>query len=120
HAPSLARLGLQIEEFGPRSVVLRSLPMPLRDVSPERVLWPLLEVLRDAGKARPDELVHEVAAHVACRAAVKFGDALPEAEVRALLAWEEAHPEARNCPHGRNTSLLLSLRELENRFQRKK
>ena len=47
-------------------------------------------------------------------------DALPEAEVRALLAYERAHPEARNCPHGRNTSLLLSLRELETRFQRKK
>ena len=39
---------------------------------------------------------------------------------RALLAYESLHPEARNCPHGRNTSLLLSLRELETRFQRKK
>ena len=39
---------------------------------------------------------------------------------RITLRDEQLHPEARNCPHGRNTSLLLSLRELETRFQRKK
>jgi DNA mismatch repair protein MutL len=120
HAPALARLGLLVEEFGARGIVLRSVPMPLRHAAPERVLYPLLEALREAGRAGPEDVVHDVVAHVACRAAVKFGDALPEAEVRALLAYERAHPEARNCPHGRNTSLLLSLRELETRFQRKK
>ena len=80
----------------------------------------VLETLRDAGRARQRDVIEDVVAHLACRAAVKFSDALPEAEVRALLAYEQSHPEARNCPHGRNTSLLLSLRELETRFQRKK
>jgi DNA mismatch repair protein MutL len=119
-AADLARLGLVVEPFGPRGVALRSVPMALSGIAPERVLFPVLETLREAGSVGARDLVHEVAAHVACRAAVKFNDALPEAEVRALLAWEAAHPEARNCPHGRNTSLTLSLRELENRFQRKK
>ena len=84
------------------------------------MLYPLIEALRDSGRADATEVIRDVAAHVACKAAVKFGDALPEPEVRALLAYEGLHPEARNCPHGRNTSLLLSLRELETRFQRKK
>jgi DNA mismatch repair protein MutL len=120
HAAALARIGLLVEDFGPRSVVLRSLPMPLRDASPERVFYGVLETLREAGRASARDVVQDVIAHVACKAAVKFGDELPEAEVRALLAYEQAHPEARNCPHGRNTSLSWSLRELETRFQRKK
>ena len=36
HAPALARLGLRLEEFGPRGIVLRSVPMPLRNASPNR------------------------------------------------------------------------------------
>lgn len=119
-SPDLRRLGLVIEPFGPRSVALRSLPMVLREASPEQVFHAVLETLRDAGTARGRDVIGDVVAHLACRAAVKFNDALPDAEVRALLQYEQAHPEARNCPHGRNTSLLLSLRELETRFQRKK
>jgi DNA mismatch repair protein MutL len=120
HAAALARLGLRVEDFGARSVVLRSLPMPLANASAERVFHGVVETLREAGRASARDVVQDVIAHVACKAAVKFGDGLPDAEVRALLAYEQAHPEARNCPHGRNTSLLLSLRELETRFQRKK
>jgi DNA mismatch repair protein MutL len=116
----LARLGLAIEAFGPKSVVLRSVPLVLRNASPEQVFYAVLEILREAGRLGQRDVIEDVVAHLACRAAVKFNDALPEAEVRALLAYEADHPEARNCPHGRNTSLLLSLRELENRFQRKK
>jgi DNA mismatch repair protein MutL len=119
-APELCRAGLAIEAFGERSVVLRSLPMVLRHASPERVFHAVLEGLQEAGRVARRDVVGDVVAHLACKAAVKFNDALPEAEIRALLAYESAHPEARNCPHGRNTSLLLSLRELESRFQRKK
>jgi DNA mismatch repair protein MutL len=94
--------------------------MVLRAAAPDQLFWTVVEVLRESGSLKSRDVIEDVVAHLACRAAVKFNDALPEAEVRALLAWERSHPEARNCPHGRNTSLLLSLRDLETRFQRKK
>ena len=119
YAPEFARLGLRIEAFGPKGVALRSVPAVLRRARPEEVCATALGLVQ-GGAVRRDALIDDAIATFACRAAVKFNDALPPDEIRALLAYEEAHPEARNCPHGRNTALFLSLRELENRFQRKK
>jgi DNA mismatch repair protein MutL len=119
-APALSRLGLAVEPFGRTAVALRSVPAVLAAADPDRILHAVVECLGDAGRASARDVIGDVVAHLACKAAVKFNDALPEAEVAALLAWEAAHPEARNCPHGRNTALELSLRDLETRFQRKK
>jgi DNA mismatch repair protein MutL len=119
-AAALGRLGLAVEPFGPRGVALRSVPSVLSRADAGQIFHAVLECLREAGRIGRREVIEDVVAHLACRAAVKFHDALPEDEVRALLDYERAHPEARNCPHGRNTSILLSLRELETKFQRKK
>ncbi len=119
-AADLARLGLRIEAFGTSAIALRSVPAALRRVDPARAIEAALEVLTSGATVDRDALLHDVIATVACKAAVKFSDALPDAEVRALIAYEREHPEARNCPHGRNTSLLLSLKDLETQFQRKK
>jgi DNA mismatch repair protein MutL len=119
-ASELRRLGLQVEPFGKSAVALRSVPMVLRDASTEQVFFGTIEALRASGGVTERAVIEDVVAHLACRAAVKFNDALPDAEIRALLLYEQAHPEARNCPHGRTTSMLLSMRELETRFQRKK
>jgi DNA mismatch repair protein MutL len=119
HADDFARLGLRLEAFGPKGVALRSVPAVLKRARPEELCATALELVRE-GVGRRDALLDDAVATFACKAAVKFHDALPPEEIRALLAYEEAHPEARNCPHGRNTALVLSLRDLENRFQRKK
>jgi len=119
YAPEFARLGLKIEAFGPKGIALRSVPAVLRRARPEEVCATALGLVQ-GGSVRRDALIDDAIATFACKAAVKFNDALPPDEIRALLAYEAAHPEARNCPHGRNTALFLSLRELENRFQRKK
>ncbi len=117
----LAALGIELEAFGGNSVCLRSVPMVLSKAGAEQLVLGLVSTLRDE-KRRLDRrsLCAEVAANLACRAAVKFNDSLPDEEIAALLAWAAAHPEARNCPHGRPVSVSVDLRELENQFQRKK
>ena len=80
----------------------------------------LVETIEDGAKLDRRELCGEVAAGLACRAAVKFNDSLPDDEIAALLAWSAQNPEARNCPHGRPVAVSVDLRELENQFQRKK
>lgn len=121
HAEALKDVGLAIEPFGHTAVALRSVPLPLRRMPPTDVVKAVLGVLREGGRAPTRAaLVADVVATLACKAAVKFGDRLPEPEVEALVRHEHAHPEARNCPHGRNTAVEISLRDLEVRFQRKK
>ena len=121
NAEALKDVGLAIEPFGHAAIALRSVPLPLRRMRPADVIKEVLGVLREGGRTPTRAvLVADVVATLACKAAVKFGDRLPEPEVEALVRHEQAHPEARNCPHGRNTAVEISLRDLEVRFQRKK
>lgn len=120
-ADVLASLGFLVEPFGSSSAVLRSVPLPLRSVAPEHLFHALLESIKASSRMPSrDDLVRDVIANMACKSAVKFGDMLPEPIVEALVRHEFEHPEARNCPHGRNVALEISLADLEVRFQRKK
>ena len=120
-ADDLKALGIEIEPFGGTSVCVQSVPLALSRLSPEQLVMDLVGTLREDGaKLDRRELCGEVAAGLACRAAVKFNDSLPDDEIAALLAWSAQNPEARNCPHGRPVAVSVDLRELENQFQRKK
>ena len=65
-----------------------------------------------------EELLHEVLDMMACKAAVKAGDPLSQMEIEALLKRRDLVDRSSNCPHGRPTSLRLSLRDLEKQFKR--
>jgi DNA mismatch repair protein MutL len=120
-ADHLAAMGLRVEAFGGSSICVRSVPMVLSRIPPAEIVEQVLEILRDEGsRLTPEELIVESVANIACKAAVKFNDALPREELHSLLTYLRAHPEARNCPHGRPTSVVITLAELENQFQRKK
>ena len=51
-------------------------------------------------------------ATMACKAAVKAGDPLTSAEIEALLARRDLVERSSNCPHGRPTTLRLTLGEV--------
>ena len=65
-----------------------------------------------------EELLHEVLDMMACKAAVKAGDPLTQGEIEALLSRRDLVERSSNCPHGRPTTLRLSLRDLEKQFKR--
>jgi DNA mismatch repair protein MutL len=62
--------------------------------------------------------LHEVLDMMACKAAVKAGDRLSDAELAELLALRERVERSSNCPHGRPTSIRMSVAELYRRFGR--
>ena len=64
------------------------------------------------------ELRERIAHRRACRAAVKAGDRLGEAEQRELVRLLYTMEGLEHCPHGRPTTLDLSWDDLERRFQR--
>jgi DNA mismatch repair protein MutL len=55
---------------------------------------------------------------MACKAAVKAGAPLSETEMRGLLSSAETVDKASACPHGRPTTLRLTLKDLEKQFHR--
>ena len=65
-----------------------------------------------------EAVLAEVLDMMACKAAVKAGDALSEREIAELLQQLGAIERATNCPHGRPTAMRIPWREIERRFGR--
>ena len=113
------RLGFEIEGFGGHTLIVRAVPMPHPRFDPERCLRETLASLigdREAGAhARHERL----AATVACKAAIKAGDALSPGEMRALyVALRDTTLPAHDV-HGRATIVQLTWEEIERRFGRR-
>jgi DNA mismatch repair protein MutL len=115
----LPRLGIEAAPFGPDAIAIQAFPTFLERLEPEELLGDLLDRAEaDATQVQEEQLLHEVLDMMSCKAAVKAGDPLSGAEIEALLARRDLVDRASNCPHGRPTTLRLSLRDLEKQFKR--
>ena len=119
-ADLLARLGVEVTEFGPKSVAVQTFPALLaeRKVPVAHLLRDLLDLLAEHASADGSELLARALATMACKAAIKAGDPLNDAEIRALLGRRADVQRVSCCPHGRPTTLTLTLDELEKQFKR--
>lgn len=118
--PLLGDLGIEVAAFDAQSVAVHTFPSLLSKVPPREFLRDLLDKLLELGsRLSREDLLHEVLDMASCKAAVKAGYPLSGEEIAALLARREQVERSSNCPHGRPTTLRLSLGELERQFKRK-
>ncbi len=115
HRAELANLGLEYEEFGPRSLRITAVPL---EMPTGRATAAIQETLAALDEHRGDGAIEKAAVSLACHSAVRFGDVLDIAEQRRLLADLEAAEESITCPHGRPTRLLVEWQELTRHFRR--
>jgi DNA mismatch repair protein MutL len=119
--PLLRRIGIEAEPFGPTTIAVHAFSSFLfeRGVEPQPFLTELLLKAMDNGLRDDSEAaLHETLDMMACKAAVKAGDRLTTQELTDLLKQREIVERSSNCPHGRPTTLRLSLRELARQFGR--
>jgi DNA mismatch repair protein MutL len=119
-ADDLARLGLELEEFGPGAILVRAIPAALGAPEPAPLLRDLADELAELGEqtvlsARLDAII----ARLACHGSIRAGRRLGQAEMSALLRQMEATPRAATCSHGRPTVLKLSKADIETLFGRR-
>ncbi len=115
HREQLAALGLELEEFGPRSLRVIAIPA---EMPASRATKAVQETLAALAESRADGAVEKAAAALACHSAVRFGDVLDPTEQRRLLDDLEAADESITCPHGRPTRLMVDWQELTRHFRR--
>lgn len=115
HRADLANLGLEYEEFGPRSLRITAVPV---EMPAGRATAAVQETLAALADNRGEGAIEKAAATLACHSAVRFGDTLDLAEQRRLLIDLEAADEAVTCPHGRPTRLLVDWQDLRRHFRR--
>lgn len=119
---SLAELGFVVEEFGDRTVVVRSIPAGFENHNVARLLRDVLAQLGprlEAGAGGKLDLRERVLQTLACKRAVKAGQPLGPEQLTDLIRGRSRAFQPQNCPHGRPSELFLSWEELERRFDRK-
>jgi len=119
HQEALERVGFVVEEFGGNTVVLQAVPTPHPRFD---AVGCFQEMIADLARGRFGAWANPLerfGATYACRAAVKAGQRLSQAEMRELLLRLFATELPPHDVHGRSTIVQLPREELERRFGRR-
>jgi len=116
----LAELGLELERFGPRAMLVRATPALLGNGDVTGLVTDLADEIAayDEALSLKEKLDH-VAATMACHGSVRAGRILSVAEMNALLREMEVTPHSGQCNHGRPTWVKLAHGDIEKLFGRK-
>jgi len=110
---ALDALGIQIQGVSDTEIEVISVPSLLVNKDLNSLLAAIL-----GGRDKASELAHDVLATMACHAAVRAGEELPEPELKALLREAESVDFYHNCPHGRRVFRWWKLAQVAAWFDR--
>lgn len=111
-------LGIEIEDFGQNSIIIRSLPEELNSPELDSIMSDIAAGLIE-GKTSHKSLQENLAAVIACHSSVRGKDILTQEEIASLVEALEMTENPDQCPHGRPTRLFYSLNDLNKLFKRK-
>ena len=115
----LSKLGFNLQRLGPESLVIRQMPILLRNANSEALVVKLLEDFRLSGSSRHMvEFRNEVLSSMACHGSVRANRQLTIPEMNGLLRDMEITERSGQCNHGRPTWTQLSMNELDKLFMR--
>ena len=116
----LEEMGLELERFGPRAILVRATPAMLGAGDVKGLVTDLADELAAFDSALSlKERIDLVAATMACHGSVRAGRLLSVAEMNALLREMEVTPHSGQCNHGRPTWVKLAHGDIEKLFGRK-
>ncbi len=114
----LSALGLEVDDFGHDTLIVRSLPAALSGADVRGILSDAASAV--LGGIPPEKSLREaLAARLACHSSVRGKEVLNQEEVATLLHDLEQTDVPDQCPHGRPTRLFYSLDDLQKLFKRK-
>lgn len=113
-----SKAGFSVEDFGFGTVIVRETPMDLDSESITEIVCELAAALSsnkiDVRSSKTDWLYHSVA----CRSAIKAGDATTDYEMKKFIGELLKNPDIKYCPHGRPVMIKMTRNELEKSFGR--
>ena len=119
-ATELSEMGLELERFGARAVLVRATPALLGTSDAKQLVVDLADELAAYDEALSlKEKLDGIAATMACHGSVRAGRILSVAEMNALLREMEVTPHSGQCNHGRPTWVKLGHSDIEKLFGRK-
>ncbi|MFN7946701.1 MAG: DNA mismatch repair endonuclease MutL [Blastocatellia bacterium] len=117
--PELEENGFELGRLSGRTVAIKAVPAMLPAGTARELLAELLDAIEQERRGLTmDELRAEIAASLACRAAIKINMPLAPEKMRWLIDELLRADNPATCPHGRPIILRVTMREIEKGFQR--
>ncbi len=118
-APELEVNGFEIGQLSGRTIALKAIPAAIPKDAAKALLISLLEAIEQERRGLTmDEIRAEIAAGLACRAAIKINMILTPEKMTWLIDELLKCNNPATCPHGRPIILRMTAREIEKAFQR--
>ena len=118
-ASDLESIGFEIEPFGPRTLAVKAAPGDVSAAEVEKLLFEILEIAeQEYRNTSIDEIRRQMAASIACRAAIKINTPLDGVRMQWLLSELAATEFPMSCPHGRPIALRYGTRDILRGFHR--
>jgi len=117
--PELEQNGFELGRLSGRTIAIKAVPAMLTGGAAQSLLVELLDAIEDDRRGLSlDELQAEIAASLACRAAIKINMPLAPEKMFWLVDELLKMENPATCPHGRPIILRITAREIEKGFQR--
>jgi DNA mismatch repair protein MutL len=118
-ADELEGYGFGLMRLSGRTVAIKALPADLPAGEARNMLSETLDSFESERKGKSREVLRdEIAASLACRAAIKINMPLTQEKMRWLIDRLLLTSSPTTCPHGRPVILRLSMRDIEKGFHR--
>ena len=118
-APELENYGFELMRLSGRTVAIKAVPADLPGSEARNMLFELLETVDAEKKSNARETLRdEIAASLACHAAIKVNMPLAPEKMRWLIDRLLQTSSPTTCPHGRPVILRLRTRDILKGFHR--
>ena len=115
----LQRNGFEVEPFGIRTIAVKTAPAGVDTAEVEKLLHELLDQFERERQAMNLETVRrEIAASIACHAAIKINTQLTPDKMEWLIRELARTDCPMSCPHGRPVVLRYSVKDIQKAFKR--
>ncbi len=115
----LELLGFGLMRLSGRTVAIKSIPTDLRPADARNLFAEILDTVDLEKRGAPKSTLRDdIAASLACRAAVKINMKLTPEKMRWMIDRLLLTTSPTTCPHGRPVILRLSMKDIERSFHR--
>lgn len=118
YAEEIGALGVEVEDFGGNSYVVKAVPAVLGRSPVEEVMSGIFARFAEAGSGKGGVRAEEVLSDMACKAAIKAGQSLTPREAEALLEEMQRADIFSHCPHGRPVAKSFTAQDIKKWFYR--
>jgi DNA mismatch repair protein MutL len=114
----LLKLGVEVERFSENDIIIRHVPLWLKEGTQEAFLSDLLERFEDERSLSTESLRKASLATTACHRSVRFNQQLTTQEMKQILDELSLCDQPYHCPHGRPTLIKIATKDLWRDFDR--